>query len=332
MKKIALVTGPTGSIGPVLIQTLLEHRYRVRAYVRRALSLDCQNEDIEVFQGDIADRSALNAALQGVDVVFHLAAKLHINDPDPALEDEYYRVNVEGTRCLMDAARAQDVRRVVYFSTISVYGPSRPGVIYDESSPPHPRTLYERTKYQAEQIALNAKRKKNDTPLAVVLRLAAVYGGCMKGNYLHMLKAIRQGWFVPVGPGGNRRTLVYDKDVALAALLAAEHPSAAGQIYNITDGSFYPLKEIQRTIYQLLDKSRPRYYLPVALLRFLFYGLQKLTQITAIRFPLKPDLLDKLIEDMAVNGEKAQTELGFRPRYHLKDGWRETLLTLNLIE
>lgn len=332
MKKIALVTGPTGAIGPVLIKALLEHRYRVRAYARRALSLDCQNEDIEVFQGDIADRSALNAALQGVDVVFHLAAKLHINDPDPALEDEYYRVNVEGTRCLMDAARAQDVRRVVYFSTISVYGPSRPGVVHDESSPPHPRTLYERTKYQAEQIALNAGQKKTGMPLAVVLRLAAVYGGCMKGNYLHMVRAVRQGWFVRVGPGDNRRTLVYDEDVAGAAVIAAEHPGVAGRIYNITDGSFYPLKEIQHAIYQLMDKSFPQYYLPVAPLRFFACRLQQLSKITGLRFPLKPELFDKLIEDMAVSGEKAQTELGFRPRYHLKDGWRETLLTLNLIE
>ena len=164
-----------------------------------------------------------------MNVVFHLAAKLHINDPSPQLAAEYRRVNVEGTAQLAEAARLAGVRRLVIFSTINVYGCSPPGALLDEQSPLCGDSCYAASKIEAEKIALT-------TLPAVVLRLAAVYGPSMKGNYPRLLRALQQRRFAFVGKGDNRRTLVHLEDVCAASLLAAEHPRAVGQIYNVTDG------------------------------------------------------------------------------------------------
>ncbi|HYO91070.1 MAG TPA: NAD-dependent epimerase/dehydratase family protein, partial [Pyrinomonadaceae bacterium] len=168
MKRIALVTGAGGAIGSTLVRRLLERDYAVRALVRESASAARLPDGVETFRCDITDCQPVRRALIGADVIFHLAAKLHVNNPSPRLKDEYYRVNVEGTRCLARAAREAEVRRLVFFSTINVYGSSQPGQLFDEASPLHPDSLYAETKIEGEKIV-------RAEATAVVLRFAAVY-------------------------------------------------------------------------------------------------------------------------------------------------------------
>ncbi|MBD0327271.1 MAG: NAD-dependent epimerase/dehydratase family protein, partial [Pyrinomonadaceae bacterium] len=145
MKRSALVTGAGGAIGSALVRRLLERDYRVCALIRES-GAGRMPEGVEVFRGDITDCELVRQAVANVDTVFHLAAKLHINNPAPGLKDEYFRVNVEGTRCLAGAARAAKVERLVFFSSISVYGSSHPGELFDEETPPAPDSWYAETK------------------------------------------------------------------------------------------------------------------------------------------------------------------------------------------
>ena len=325
---VALVTGATGAIGPALVQHLLADGYRVRVLARR---LPCPNilpASVRIFQGDIGDRGVLHAAVSGTEVVFHLAAKVHISVPAPELRTEYERVNIEGTRFLVEAAQAADVHRLVFFSTISVYGPSRPGEVMDENAPLNPECIYAHTKCQAEKVVLGATQRRSNKPLAVVLRLGAVYGPRIKGNYARLVSAIRRGWFIPIGPGQNRRTLVYDQDVVAAALLAAKHPLAGGQVYNVTDGQIHTFNDILMAICQALGKRAPRYHLPVwfarPAARLVYDGLRLVGKSS----PLSHVAVDKLIEDVAVKGEKIQRDLGFQPKFDLITGWRETIYNM----
>ena len=212
--------------------------------------------------------------MRGVDAVVHMAALLHIVNPPPELGEKYERVNVGGTATVVEAAIKAGVKRVVLFSTIAVYGPSD-GRVLNEMSPTHPDTFYAQTKRAAEQIVLNA-RGADGQPLGTVLRLGAVYGSRIKGNYERLTRALAGNLgtrsrilatsgnlgtrsqflrklghvpklpvprlpFIPVGKGLNRRTLVYDKDVGRAAALAVSHPAAAGRVFNVTDGGFHTL-------------------------------------------------------------------------------------------
>lgn len=317
IERTALVTGATGAIGPILIRQLLDAGYRVRALIRRP-STDLFGGAVERVQGDLTDRGSLEQAVKDVDIVFHLAAKLHINNPSPTLRGQYEQVNVVGTQALAEAAKQAGVSRFIFFSTICVYGASEAGVIFDESTQPKPDTLYAETKYRAEQIVL-------DTLPSTVLRLAAVYGSHMKGNYPRLIKALKQGWFVSVGPGTNRRTLLYEEDVGRAALLAATHLVAEGQIFNVTDGKVHTFKEILVAICGALKRSPPRYYLPTTPIRLALAAVEESFRLVGRRPFVSRALLEKLQEDIAVSGMKIQKELGFRPQFDLTAGWKESL-------
>ena len=120
--------------------------------------------------------------------------------------------------------------------------------------------------------------------MGTVLRLGAVYGSRIKGNYRRLLIALARGRFVPIGPGSNRRTLVYDKDVGRAAMLAAVHPDAAGRIFNVTDGQIHTMEAIIETLCEALGRVPPRLTLPVGLIRR-FAGYPG-GQRPGIRFPV----------------------------------------------
>lgn len=321
---LCLVTGATGVIGPLLVRSLLEKGHRVRALVRRELALGELPAGVEVVTGDVANPKALSEAVAGVDTVFHLAAKLHINNPDSALSAEYRRVNVEATETLLAAARAAQVRRVVYFGSICVYGASAPGVVLDEDSAIAPDTLYAETKAAAEKAVLGARSTAGE-PLGVVLRLAAVYGSHMKGNYPRLVNALRKGRFRHIGTGTNRRTLVHESDVVGAALLAAQHPDATGKLFNVTDGAVHTIGEIVDAICAAIGIRPPRFHVPERPVRIMASTIETLFRVAGQRAPIGRATVDKLLEDVAVSGQRLQTELGFVPRVALSDGWREAV-------
>lgn len=310
---LALVTGATGAVGPVVVKRLLDARYRVHALVRRDVLPGFFRDEVICVRGDINDRNALLEAVAGADVVFHLAAKLHINQPDPSLRDEYRRVNIEGTRTVAEAAAAAGVKRFVHFSTINVYGSSEPPEILDETSPPHCDSWYAETKWESERIVLGLLP-------ATVLRLAAVYGPGMKGNYTRLLDALRRHRYVPIGDGRNRRTLVHQADVAEAAVLVASRPEAVGQIYNVSDGEIHTIDQIVTAMCHALNRSVPRVRIPVVCAKAAA-GVVDVGLRCFHRRPMAMAAVNKLLEDMAVSAAKIQSELGFHPKVDLERGW-----------
>jgi len=204
-----------------------------------------------------------------------------------------------------------------------VYGQAHCRVIA-EQSPVQPETLYAQTKLAAERVVLNA-RNAYCQPLGTVLRLAAVYGSRIKGNYERLTRALECRRFIPIGNGFNRRTLVYDKDVARAAVLAVSHPAAAGRVFNVTDGKFHTVNEIIQSICSALGRKPPRLSLPVGAVRTLICFVEKGIHAIGLEPPVTQEMIDKYIEDIAVDGSRIQKELGFVPQFDLKTGWEETI-------
>jgi nucleoside-diphosphate-sugar epimerase len=131
--------------------------------------------------------------------------------------------------------------------------------------------------------------------------------------------------FLPVGNGFNRRTLVYDKDVGRAAVLAVSHPAAAGRVFNVTDGGFHTLNEIIESICSALRRKPPRLSLPVDPTHTLIGLIEKGSRAIGLKPPVTRGMIDKYTEDIAVDGSLIQKELGFVPQYDLKMGWEETI-------
>jgi nucleoside-diphosphate-sugar epimerase len=256
--------------------------------------------------------------------VFHLAAKLHGKSGDRATQAHYERVNADGTRRLVDASARAGVRRFVYFSTIAVYGPTGPEETHSETSSPRPQSWYAVSKLRGEEHALGA-------PGAVILRLAAVYGSRLKGNYRRLVTAIERGLFVGVGPGTNRRTVVHEHDVVRATLLAAR-TARAGSVYNVTDGRVHTVRDIARAISNSVGRRLLPGHLPAAAVRFLVGVLEDTLELAGRTSPVGRATVDKLLEDVAVSGDKIQRELGFLPTFDLAAGWRQALADPRILD
>jgi UDP-glucose 4-epimerase len=261
--------------------------------------------------------------MQGSKVVIHLAALLHVVNPPPALREKYERTNVGGTATVVEAAVQAGVERVVLFSTIAVYGDSSRQIL-TEDTPPRPDTFYAQTKLAAERIVLDARRRDGG-PLGTVLRLGAVYGGRIKGNYRRLLQSLARGRFIPIGDGRNRRTLIYDRDLARAAVLAVQHPAAAGKIYNLSDGQFHTLNDIIGTMCEALGRTPPSISFPIGPVRWIVGILEDAGRMIGYQSPIGRATINKYTEDIAVSSQRIQAELGFKPQFNLAAGWRETV-------
>jgi UDP-glucose 4-epimerase len=323
---VILITGATGAIGTLLVEACCDRDYAIRT-----LSIDPPRsklwpDGVETIIGNVTDESVVMAAMEGVDSVIHLAALLHIINPSSALQEKYEYVNVRGTETIVKAAMLTGVRRVVFFSTISVYGASN-GKILTEDSAPKPASFYAQTKFEAEKYVLDAK-DADGRKIGIVLRPGAVYGSFMKGNYQRLVNSLANGRFIPVGKGNNRRTLVYEKDMAQAALLALEHPAAAGKIFNVSDGHFHTMNDIILAICQALNRKPPGLSLPIGPARFVAGVVEDIFRLISRQPLISRAMIDKYTEDVAVDSTRFQKDLGFVPRYDLSAGWHDAIQSM----
>lgn len=303
------VTGATGVVGPALVRDLLAAGHAVRALVRRPDAALPAGATPVV--GDLADTEALRRGVDGASAVVHLAALLHINGPAAEMAGRYREVNVEGTRRLVKEARAAGVERFVFASTINVYGPSQGGAPWTESDRLQPDTLYGETKRDAEALV-------RALPGGVVLRLAAVYGPGMKGNYPSLMGALRRGLRVLPGDGTNRRTLIHVSDAARAFTAAL---TVAPGTYNATDGRVHTFDALVQSLQVVAGKKPGMRYISAAPVRAVLRVPEALARLVGRRFP-GPLLVDKMTEDVAVSGDTLISASGYQPRVeHLADGW-----------
>jgi UDP-glucose 4-epimerase len=322
---VVLVTGATGAVGPRVVRACQAAGYSVRTLSRQPAAPGVLPPGVDVRLGDVGDQQEVRAAIAGADIVVHLAAMLHQLEQRAGLEREFERINLVGTENVVSASIAQGVRRVVFLSTIAVYGPTSDRLI-DERTTPRPDTAYGRTKLAAEEVVLSAK--SGGRAIGTVLRAAAIYGPRVKGNYRQLAVAIARRRYVPIGPGLNRRTLVHDRDVAAALVLAAAHPDAAGAVFNVSDGHVHTLRDIVAAIHHALGRRSPRIRVPGAAARAAAIVCEAVYRTAAQRPPLTRALLDKYTEDVAVEGTLIQRTLGFVPGITLAPGWHETMEAL----
>lgn len=321
MQKV-LVTGATGAIGKVLVKRLIELGCSVRVFVRSGSDLSGIHNSAEIFCGNLFSEKDLTLACRGVDTVFHLAAKLHINNPTPLDEKEIFRVNLDATKLLVRASWKNSISRFVYFSTINVYGVSEERNIFDESSVPTPVTAYAKSKLGAEKYVLALVNRNTGEPAGVVLRYASVFGPNMKGNYRLLTMLAKAGIKILPGDGLNRRTLIDAEDAVSAAISAALHPETPGRFFNITDGTFHSLESIYSSMLESFGRCSSVIRFPLAPLKLLFSIFDEALSLFMGTRPLVP-AIEKFTEDMAVDGNLFSKVTGFAALHNIKNGWHE---------
>ncbi len=327
LKKI-LITGATGAVGPLIVNTFLEAGYGVRTFSLDAAEKGLFHSNVDERVGNINDLASVRSAMKDIHGVIHLAALLHVLNPGPEDFEQYQKINVRGTETVVRAALDNNVPRIIYFSTISVYGPGNFEIL-TEQSPVNPESFYAKTKLDAEKVVLQAKDEKG-LPIGTVLRLAAVYGSTIKGNYYRLARALAGRRFIPIGPGKNRRTLIYDKDLARATLAVLETKTAAGKIYNVTDGEIYSVKEIVSAITDALGHAAPKIFVPVPVARMGAGMMEFIGNMCGKRSLNFKSMIEKYTEDVAVSGKRFETEVGFEPEYYLSAGWCDAIKEMRM--
>lgn len=236
MKTQLLVTGSSGFVGRQLIQQLQGlPEYNVRALVRRLPNVLATGVDYSVLP-DFSTVTVGHPALQGVDVVVHLASRVHVmNDTESDPLEAFRRVNVGYTLQLARSAVAAGVKRFIFVSSVKVNGEQTAlGRPYSEADVPSPVDPYGVSKMEAEN-ALRALGAETGLEV-VIVRPVLVYGPGVKANFANMMKWLKKGVPLPFGAIANQRSLVALENLVSFILICVTHPAAANQTFLISDG------------------------------------------------------------------------------------------------
>jgi nucleoside-diphosphate-sugar epimerase len=314
----ALVTGAGGFTGSHLVEHLARSGHQVRALVRPGTDpTPPAGVPVEYIEADLGDGTPLDAATRGADVVVHAAA-VYRREGIP--RELFRRVNVEGTRRLLEAAKRAGVRRFIHVSTVGVQGniTDPPAT---ESAPYAPGDHYQASKRDAEILALDFFRSEG-LP-GTVVRPTGIYGpGDLR--FLKLFRAIARGTFVMLGRGHTLYQLCYVDDLVRGIVLAAERDAAVGEVFTIGGAEYLPIRELVARIAQTLGRPVPRLRMPVAPVRAAAFLCEAACRPLGVEPPIYRRRVDFFTKHRAFDISKARRLLGYEPRVPLDDGLRRT--------
>jgi nucleoside-diphosphate-sugar epimerase len=324
----ALVTGGGGFLGRYIVEQLLERGDEVTVFARGSYP-EVGALGARLIRGNIRDREALTRACEGVDVVFHVAAKAGVWGP----WEEFYAVNVTGTENVIAACRERGVPRLVYTSSPSVIFDGQPHEGVDESYPYPDRyeCPYPETKAIGERRVIEANG--SDGLLTCSLRPHLIFGP----RDSHLLPALvsraRKG-LPQVGDGTNRVSLTYVEDAARAHLLAADAletgTPVAGSCYFITQGEPVVLWTWINELLAALDLPPTRYTIPLGVARSAGAILELAYRLFALEGEPRMTrfLASELAHDHYYDISAARRDFGYEPQYTMEEARAKTVAWL----
>lgn len=316
---ITLVTGGTGFTGSHLVRSLIRDGHRVRVLVRsESRAAAVLPPQVEVVAGDMQNRATVAGAVSGANVIYHLAAAYREAKHTP----QYYReVNVGFTSLLLDAAQAEGVSRFVHCSTVGVLSHiSKPPA--DESFPHQPADVYQRSKSEAEKLAM-AAYQRDGIPVTVA-RPTAIYGPG-DTRLLKMFRLIADRRFVMLGSGEIYYHMVHVDDLVAGLRLLGEHPRAIGEVFILGGERYYKLRAIVEMIAAAVGTAPPRWRLPAWPFQVAGTICEKVCMPLGIEPPIYRRRVDFFTKSRAFTIEKARRLLGYRPAVDLESGIRSTV-------
>ncbi len=337
---LALVTGGAGWLGSRLVGALVHGlpecdwlprpnpQLRVRCLVlpgEDASLIEEPGDRVEIVRGDITRAEDCARLCEGATgaVLFHVAGIIH-----PRRRAEFYSVNVDGSRNVLQAAVAAGVRRAVAMSSNSPCGTNpHPDHVFDESSAYQPYMHYGRSKMLMEQaVAGYSQAGKIET---VIVRAPWFYGPNQPPRQSLFFRMIRDGKAPIVGGGGNRRSMAYVDNLCQGLILAAAVEAAGGRTYWIADARPYTKTEVVDTVERLLETefgqkcAHNRMRLP-GLASEVAWAADRMLQGLGL-YHQKIHVLSEMNKTIACSVERARTELGYRPVVALEEGMRRSL-------
>ena len=313
-----LITGSNGFIGSHLVERLLTQNCQVRCLVRKASVLKwIEHLPIELVHGDITDFSSLAPLISNVDYIYHLGGVLRTNK-----ESEFFKVNCDGTKNLLEACRQQNpsLKRFIYVSSQAAAGPSNSGTPLTEADTPAPISMYGKSKLRAEEIVLDVQ---NIFPVTII-RPPAVYGP-RDDDILGVFKYIKLGIKPLVGNQEKMVSIIYIADLVRGIHIAGEHPQAENEIFFISNRNGYSWIEIEDTIARVMKKKTLTIRLPEFVLDIMANLSEQMAGIFRNPAILNRDKAAEMKQNYwLIDSTKAESKLGFVSQISLGQGIEET--------
>jgi nucleoside-diphosphate-sugar epimerase len=309
-KQSILITGATGFVGRAIIDHLIAGgNYLVYGTSRSNEDL---NTSLKQYKNvDASDHDKLFEIVQGIDCIVHAMARVHIISSTNILnEDEFFKVNVESTKILAEAAIKFGVRRFIYISSIKVNGEeTQLGAPFKETDPPNPKGPYAISKYLAEQ-ELKKIFEGTNTEL-VIIRPPLVYGIGAKANFKSLKKFIMTGLPLPLGAFNlNKRSFIALDNLVDFIEICIRDKAAAGQTFLISDDDDASTLDFIKTMASAMSVRMRIISLPPMLIKLIFAIFNKSDSFKSIAASLQVDV------------NKAKSMLNWQPRLTLKNGMR----------
>lgn len=304
----ALVTGANGFTGSHLVKALNQRGVEVVGLVRKTSNLSrLSGYQVQLVYGEITDRDALKQAMQGVDVVFHTAAYVELGLVDAVAMQQ---VNVDGTRAILETAKAAGISKLVYCSTIGIYGDTQ-GRVIDETFQREQQgfsSAYDSTKYQAQQLV----DQFASAGLPVVSVMPSGIFGADDPHFGPVLDTFLQGK-LKVWAGGKRITGIVHVDDLVDAMILAAEKAAPGSHYILSTGEM-----TTRQMFEILGQAAGipvPLEIPEPIVRVAGDLLDVTGRFLSWNPPISRERVHYLYDRcVRVDGSKARRELGWEPR------------------
>jgi len=317
-----LITGFPGWFANRLIETLEDYPgarriERIRCLSQTKLPPPASLIPVEIFEGDLMDLSSLQKAVAGMDLVLHAAAVLHVRR-----NQDFYRINRDGTRNLLAACEAAGIKRFLYISSNAAQGfCAGRGHELVENEPCLPESHYGKSKLAAELAVEEYFTKKAFE--TVIVRPAMFYGPPVPERHLGIYKKIARGTFPVFGSGDYLRSITYIDNLIQGIHLALHHPKAIGQTYYIADKAIPTLNDIIRSIADAMSVNVKIVHYPA----WLAAAAEKLDSLISAfdGYWMLPHIVGESCKNIACRITKAEQELGYQPTVSFREGYPRTI-------
>jgi nucleoside-diphosphate-sugar epimerase len=267
--------------------------------------------------GDVRDLESLKSVSEGVDVIYNLAAE-HADNVTPV--SLYYDVNVVGAKNIVLAANANNIKKIVFTSTVAIYGLNRGTP--NEKMEPQPFNEYGRSKLDAEGV-FNGWHRNNAGSTLVTIRPAVVFGEQNRGNVYNLINQIVSGRFLMIGNGQNCKSMGYVGNVA--EFLKQQLEKGVGHfVYNYADKADLSSANIVSIVREEMSISASNLKVPYSIGLVGGYAFDLLSKITGKKFPVSAVRIQKFCADTTIDSSAAMSS-GFTPPYTLEEGLRRMI-------
>ena len=268
--------------------------------------------------GDVRNQAQMDRELAGADLVVLLAAQ-HRDDVTPV--SLYYDTNVGGMEKTLRAMEKNGVKRIVFFSSVAVYGLNKHNP--DEEHEKDPFNHYGKSKWQAEQVLQNWYKTHSDWNINIV-RPTVIFGERNRGNVYNLLKQIASGRFLMVGKGNNKKSMAYVGNVVSFVKFLIDNKTSGYNVYNYIDKPDFTTNDLVQLVEKVLDKHLPSTHFPYWMGMAGGYVFDAIAFVTRKKLTVSSVRVKKFCATTEFNSDKMLAS-GFKAPYTLSEGLSRTL-------